>query len=126
MATQRRWSDPSKRTRELIIVTAVAESIPRQRLSSTSSVGQRIRSGAEVTVGSSGSGGQFRRGRADLILRLRLAAPSVATPADLQTVGEPDREGSCASSGGRSLATTLRATTPRAISGPLAPVSQGL
>jgi len=54
-----------------------------------------------VAVGSSGSSGKFRWGRADLMLRLRAAAPSVATRVTCPAAGEPGY-GDCVS--GRSSA----------------------
>ena len=79
MAARRKWSDLSGRTRTLIITVAVADGI----LKAAALIDMKRRRskpdpGPEVGVGPSGHSGQLRRGRADLILRIRAPAAAVA------------------------------------------------
>jgi hypothetical protein len=111
--------------RKLIAVMAVAESILKEAalIDIKRRPADQIR--GQSGCGPGGSSGQFRRGCADLILRLWAAAPSVATRLICTAAGEPGHEDRARRRVAAPLATELRATMPRAIGGPLAPVSQG-
>ena len=78
MAARRKWGDLSGRTRTLIITVAVADGILKAAALIDMKRAGKPDPGPEVGVGPSGHSGQLRRGRADLILRIRAPAAAVA------------------------------------------------